>query len=180
MSDPAFFGYGSLVNLSTHAYSDPRPARLTGWRRIWQSTSLRDTAFLSVLPDPTCTIDGVIARVPGADWAALDEREFAYQRQNVTVRLVHDGASSQSAVYQVDPDLHVATQHPILLSYLDVVVQGFLQMFGTDGVAAFFATTGGWGPVMDDRHAPIYPRHRQLTKGETALVDQYLSDMDIA
>ncbi len=37
MSDPAFFGYGSLVNLRTHGYDDPRPATLHGWRRVWRA-----------------------------------------------------------------------------------------------------------------------------------------------
>ena len=178
MSDPAFFGYGSLVNLATHAYDDPRPARLHGWRRVWRHTSLREVAFLSVEPDPGSAIDGVIARVPGADWQALDLREAAYDRHDVTVAILHDGASAPTAVYQVSPQRVMAPSqdHPILLSYIDVVVQGYLRMYGEHGVAGFFATTAGWDtPVRDDRHAPHYPRHQSLTPDETALVDWHLA-----
>ena len=64
----------------------------------------------------------------------------------------------------------------ILLSYLDVVVQGYHQQFGKDGVAAFFDTTDGWDtPILNDREAPHYPRSQILSRAETALVDQHLA-----
>ena len=177
MTDPAFFGYGSLVNLATHNYETPRAAQLRGWRRHWQSTTLREAAFLSVIPDTNCTISGVVAHVPGADWIALDKREAAYLRHDVTDIVHHDGQPAPTAVYQIDPTLHSEHAEPILLSYLDVVVQGFLQMFGPDGVTDFFATTTGWRPVHNDRNVPLYPRAQQLTKDETALVDYHLSQL---
>ena len=34
--------------------------------------------------------------------------------------------------------------HPLVLSYVDVVVQGFLAEYGIAGVGHFFATTTGW------------------------------------
>ena len=87
---PYFFGYGSLVNRATHDYPDARPARLRGWRRCWVKTSARDAVFLSVEPDPATTIDGLIAAVPNADWAALDLREAAYDRIPSGGAIVHD------------------------------------------------------------------------------------------
>ena len=179
MSDPAFFGYGSLVNLATHSYDDPRPAVLQGWQRVWQRTKLRKAAFLSVAPCPDTVLHGVIARVPGADWAALDQREAAYQRHDVTVTVHHDGPKAPTAVYQVKPaHLSDAQDHPILRSYLDVVVQGYLKVHGEAGVAQFFDTTDGWNmPIFDDRTAPLYPRHQVLTAAETALVDHHLAAM---
>ena len=84
MSDPFFFGYGSLVNLATHAFTDAHPASIRGWRRAWRYTPLREVAFLTAVPDPEAEIEGMIAHVPGGDWAALDEREFAYDRHPVT------------------------------------------------------------------------------------------------
>ena len=61
MQHKYFFGYGSLVNRATHDYGRSRPARLTGWRRIWRHTDLRPVAYLAAIPDPTCAIDGLIA-----------------------------------------------------------------------------------------------------------------------
>jgi len=177
MSDPAFFGYGSLVNLATNPYGDPRPAVLHGWRRVWRRTHLRKAAYLSVMPCAETTLYGVIARVPGADWGALDQREAAYRRHDVSETVRHDGLKAPTAVYQVRPE-HVATadDHPILLSYVDVVVQGYLRMHGYNGVAHFFDTTDGWNTaILNDRADPVYPRHQMLSTDERALVDHHLA-----
>jgi len=173
MSDPSFFGYGSLVNLATHDFPNPRKATLEGWRRVWKQAATRPVAFLSV-HEANGTIDGLICDVPNADWVALDERERAYNRIDISQSL-----GGQTAIYQADPAKVAppSTGHPILLSYLDVVVQGFFQNFGEQGVADFFATTDGWGPIKDDRANPIYPRHQTLSKEETALVDRHLAAM---
>lgn len=179
MSDPAFFGYGSLVNLATHDYAAPTPATLTGWRRVWRTTSLRETAFLSVEPCAQTQIKGIVAHVPGADWAALDAREAAYDRHDISNHVTHNQPSKPTAVYQVTP-AHVVTAaapQPILLSYLDVVVQGYLHVFGEDGVAHFFDTTSDWQPILNDRTAPRYARHQQLSETERALVDHHLAAM---
>ncbi len=173
MSDPAFFGYGSLVNLATHDYVDPRPATLYGWRRVWRKTTLRDAAFLSVERDPDSHIDGVIATVRGGSWAALDAREAAYAKVDVTAAL---GAAHTTVVYRVIDSLTTERGGHILLSYLDVVVQGLLRMHGPQGVARFFASTHGWDtPVRDDRAAPQYPRSQTLRAAEVALVDACLA-----
>lgn len=173
-----FFGYGSLVNRRTHHYSDAHTARLQGWRRAWVCTPARDGAFLSVMPDTSCTIDGLIAAVPHADWTALDAREAGYTRQ----------LSNGAVTHPLDPGVRIAHyavpaentrargDHVIVLSYLDVVVQGFLEAFGAQGVARFFDTTDNWDiPILNDRAAPRYPRHQQLTPAETALVDHHLT-----
>lgn len=177
MSDPAFFGYGSLVNLATHTYDDPRPAALDGWRRIWRRTTLRQAAYLSVTPAQGGTLQGIVARVPGADWSTLDEREAAYRRHDISGTIRHTGPKSPTALYQVRPDhLSEDSNHPILLSYLDVVVQGYLHVFGAAGVVHFFDTTDGWeAQILDDRADPIYPRHQLLTREERMLVDRHLA-----
>ncbi len=176
MSDPAFFGYGSLVNVATHDYADPRPAALHGWRRVWRRTNLREAAYLSVEPANDSTLQGLIARVPGADWALLDQREAAYRRHDVTPIVQHNGPKAPTAIYQVKPEHEAEGNHPILLSYLDVVVQGYLRVYGHKGVAHFFDTTAGWNaPVLNDRKDPQYPRHQILTPDETALVDRHLA-----
>lgn len=174
---PYFFGYGSLVNRQTHNYPDAHPARLRGWRRAWVRTAVRDLVFLSVIEDPDTTIDGLIAAVPGADWTALDTREAGYARLSSGGAVIHPiSPAPDIAHYAVPPaDTGVPGDHAILLSYLDVVVQGFLHEFGEAGVAAFFDTTDGWDtPVLNDRAAPRYPRHKVLSAAETALVDDHL------
>lgn len=177
MSDAQFFGYGSLVNHATHGYDNARPARLTGWRRRWVSTSLRPVAYLSVEPAET-DIAGLVAEVPQGDWTALDAREAAYDKHPVTVQLHACGSESAARVYAVSPT-HAAPPdiaHPVLLSYIDTVVQGFLEVFGETGAAEFFATTTGWhSPILDDRVTPRYPRATALSPAERALVDRHLA-----
>jgi hypothetical protein len=179
MTDPAFFGYGSLVNLATHGYANPRIATLPGWRRVWQRATTREVAFLSVAPDPDSAIDGIVADVPGGDWTALDTREHAYTRVDVTTAV---GTGTPTAVYRV-PDQLIAkggTKPVILLSYLDVVVQGYMQIYGPAGADHFFATTHGWdAPVLNDRDAPRYPRHQRLAESQRFAIDAHLRRRDV-
>ncbi len=180
MSDPFFFGYGSLVNRATHDFSQAYTARLSGWRRVWRHTRLRDVAFLSVEPAPGVEIDGLIAAVPGADWIALDEREWAYDRLPASHQVRHDAHKEADIhLYSVhDKHRDDVNRHAIRLSYLDVVVQGYLREFGEDGAQAFFDTTEGWDiDVLDDRKAPYYARHQNLSRSERAYIDNALAGL---
>ncbi|MGR3364758.1 MAG: gamma-glutamylcyclotransferase family protein [Maritimibacter harenae] len=179
MSDPFFFGYGSLVNRRTHDYPEAHPARVTGWRRAWRKSARFDRCLLSAVPATEDYIDGLIAAVPGADWAALDEREGGYARHDASAAVRHPvDRPLDIAIYAVDLEHFPVPgdDDPVLLSYLDVVVQGFHTEFGRAGVDHFFETTENWHvPVLDDRAAPIYPRHQSLIEEETALVDEGLA-----
>lgn len=185
MSDmyPYFFGYGSLVNRATHDFPGTRHASLHGWRRAWRHTDLRPVAFLTAIPDANCTIEGLIAQVPNDDWDALDQREWAYDRVGVKDHIRHDLPKTPDiAVYCVPEARHSAGSqvHPVLLSYIDVVIQGYLREFGEPGAARFFATTSGWDtPVLNDRKAPKYPRHQHLTRAETDYVDDQLAALSV-
>ncbi|QFT82066.1 hypothetical protein FIU89_15685 [Roseovarius sp. THAF27] len=173
-----FFGYGSLVNRGTHAYEDAHPAQLSGWRRAWRKTTLREVAYLTAVPDTTAQIDGLVAGVPGADWAALDARERAYMRVPARHQVrTHLPEDADLVVFAIEDGQHQNPDavSPVLLSYIDVVVQGYLHVFGEDGVERFFDTTTGWdAPILDDRRRPLYPRHQKLKRKETALVNDML------
>lgn len=176
-----FVGYGSLVNRMTHQHEMVYPARLKGWRRMWRKTLLRDAAYLTVVPDKDCEIDALVAAVEPQDWPALDEREAAYTkhaaRHQVDVSLPHD---AHVVVYAIEEGRHLPPDDgsPVLLSYIDVVVQGYLHSFGEAGVRRFFETTGGWdAPVVNDRANPIYSRHQRLSGAERALVNDMLSSV---
>lgn len=178
MSDPFFFGYGSLVNRTTHVYAEAYHARVTGWARAWMPTDLRDVAYLTAVPAEGVEIEGLIAGVPAGDWAALDEREFGYNRHTIAGGLAHAATRPVAAHIYAVPPIRAASAgraHPILLSYLDVVVQGYLREFGEGGAQRFFDTTRGWeAPILDDRTDPRYPRHCRLTASERGFVDDAL------
>jgi hypothetical protein len=178
---PAFFGYGSLVNRATHSYTPGEAITLSGWRRVWRHTRLRDWPYLSAEPAKG-EIDGLVAAVPNDDWALLDQREAAYRR----LRLPHDrlshapGWADRIEIYAVHEDHALpANGHPILLSYLDTVVQGFLREFGEDGVTRFFETTAGWTAILDDRQSPYYPRWQTLDHAERRLVDDHIKALGV-
>lgn len=178
MDGPYFFGYGSLVNRATHDYQQAHLARIEGWRRAWQHVEGREVAFLSAVPDPTSAIDGLIAHVPGGDWAALDVREHSYARVLATDVAHEVAGATEIHIYHAPADMHVRAREmrPVLLSYIDVVVQGYLREFGEAGVARFFETTDGWdAPVLNDRDAPRYSRNQSLSARETELTDNHLA-----
>jgi hypothetical protein len=181
--DPCFFGYGSLVNRATHAFPGAATATAKGWLRAWRHTALREYAYLTAVPAPGAQIHGLIAAVPGADWQALDAREHAYVRRIDTDNIHHARPeTAEIAIYAIAPEAMTepTEKHPILLSYLDVVVQGYLTEFGTSGPAHFFETTIGWdAPVLDDRAAPIYPRHQRLMDAERRIVDDALEELGV-
>ncbi|MFW5655342.1 MAG: gamma-glutamylcyclotransferase family protein [Roseicyclus sp.] len=184
LGDPFFFGYGSLVNRGTHAFPRAARARVRGWARTWQRTRLRKLAFLTAVEAPGHEIEGLVAAVPGADWAALDLREYAYDRHRV-VEIDHEHGPATPIdvqIYRTRPehDADGSDEHPILLSYLDTVVQGYLTEFGEAGARRFFETTAGWeAPVLDDRAEPIYSRVTRLSADERDFVDAELRARDV-
>ena len=163
-----FFGYGSLVNLQTHQYLNPRPTTIKGWKRKWVSSSIHDIAFLSVSPCDLTILQGMRASTKNIGWKALDLRETGYIRHNL------DNYDMQ--MYIGDPEyIDHKIKKPILLSYLDCVIQGYYKHFGKQGVKSFFKSTENWDhPILDDRDAPQYPRATILSKFEFNLVDEHL------
>ena len=166
-----FFGYGSLVNLRTHSYLDPLPTEISGWKRQWVSSALREVAFLSVTPSEGTTLQGMRASTEGIGWKELDIREEGYFR--------HKLPETDIQMYVGDPKaIRNDVKQPILLSYLDCVVQGFYEHFGEGGVEAFFTTTLNWEhPILNDREMPQYPRATQLSDLERQLVDLHLKQL---
>ncbi len=181
MSDPWFFGYGSLVNRATHGYGRAFRAQVGGWRRAWRHSATRRVPFLTAVRCPDSRIEGLVAQVPGGDWQALDRRETGYRRgcAGPDLQPLNDGAGVAGAQIYAVPESDWTVPEglpPIRLSYVDVVLQGYLREFGQDGVARFIATTDGWEiPILDDRAAPLYPRHQPLDPAERALFDSVLA-----
>ena len=185
------FGYGSLVNKDTLATGTPAiRVRVAGWRRAWRHSGL--TAFgrrctLTVYPDPDSAIDGVVIAQPMDALPALDQREGQYTRHGV------DDGALQWLDPRPDgwpaPFIYVGNgehrrpgdaDHPIMLSYLDVVIAGFLRTFGASGADHFLATTDDWHvPVLNDREAPRYPRALSLSTSERDRVDCCLDELAI-
>lgn len=181
MTAACFFGYGSLVNRATHAHENPSATKAFGWRRAWVSTNLRPRPFLTAVRAPGAEILGLVAEVNGS-WDALDAREGAYERHILEQSEHPLGPDRDLRIYAIAPDIIMSkpTREPFLLSYLDVVVQGYFREFGAEGVTHFFATTDGWNrPVLNDRAAPVYSRAQRLSDAETEIVDHHLAQIGV-
>lgn len=168
--------------MATHDYRNTRTATVNGWERHWVPSAHRPEAFLSVRPRQGSVIFGLIADVAPIGWDGLDIRENGYTRAPLTAQELTCEDPARVQMYRADP-AHVADSDSgahILLSYLDVVTQGFLHQFGPQGADNFYTTTANWHiPVRDDRADPAYPRAQILTAQETAVVDEHLAKLGV-
>ena len=187
MTGVAFFGYGSLVNPDANAHArEIAPGRVRGWRRAWAHPTGapgRGVTSLTVQPDPDGEIEGVLAFVDDlGDLAALDAREAGYERRYLdapAVTLAEAGRPTRERFLYVSLSPRTAPadpDHPILRSYVDCVLQGYLRRFGETGLLRFMETTEGWdGFILDDRAAPRYPRHVSLDEAEREIIETALA-----
>ncbi len=191
----AYFGFGSLVNRKTLP-SDivtAIPATLNGWKRHWQyrpsqifqSEQLQDIALLSVHRDQNTSIEGLLVIDRLSNLASLDKRERGYDRVqlndtelDIKNSDINNYFNNSVYVYVArSVDYSVADKKPLRLlrSYLDVVMQGFHSEFEMSGVERFIETTKGFPmPILEDRDAPHYPRHQQLSNLEQKQFDVFL------
>jgi hypothetical protein len=186
----AYFGYGSLVNRATLGPTviDAVPARLKGRSRHWRPRPDMPgfpAALLTILPEDGCVVDGLLVFDSAANLPAIDRREARYERHVVTseeLELLGPAPGSCAVyVYQAISHLPPHKEEPrILQSYLDVVLQGFLQEHGRAGVERFIAETRNFHiEVLTDRSRPIYPRAVSLTAQEAEYFDALLEKAEV-
>lgn len=196
------FGFGSIVNDESRRSlnpdsGDPIPVRISpefGYKRMWnfQSSSAKLTALgLAKVHDPTkrTTINGIIYPVNDVHLIDLDEREEGYDRVEVPTDMI------QTVNWQKLPDheytiwiyipkggnnitgtdLNPADKYyPILQTYIDVVLLGFLK-YGENFVLEFLYTTGWWSKYwLNDRQVPRRPwLHQSKYKIIDSLLEKY-------
>ncbi len=179
----AYFGYGSLVNRATlrTKFLGIRRATVTGWRRFWLPRGLSMPPLLSVRPTEGFETQGVVVYDRADHLPAVDEREAGYARRVVMpdhVRIEAEPAPGVPLfIYEASPvELDAAdVGATILQSYLDAVLQGFLSLYGEEGVTRFVAETDGFETtILADRADPRYPRSVTLSAGEAELFDRLI------
>ncbi len=180
-----FFGFGSLVNLDTHQYSDVLPAKVYGFARAWINNDCYEHAFLSVISRPQSEIQGVLAKVWNEDWSQLDERELGYSRQALSAKqwsLENEAYDSKVQLDDVQLYQHAygefaSSDKPILRSYLETVLYGYYQIFGESGVHDFVESTLYWTRILDDRESPVYPRYIPAQGAANSLVQATIDQL---
>lgn len=203
-----YFGYGSLVNRQTRpAGEEASSAHLVGWRRVWNHRVThphrgQPCTSLSIEPSSDVTvngpqsvspvgIDGVIVRLPRHELEQLDAREAGYDRLELPLsdfrlsdelaRQLDEQGTQCIMVYRSQERNRCMAdeQHPVLRSYVDCVMAGYLQRFAASGLQDMVASTRGWElPVLNDRAQPFYPRSVAVDAAEQdhfdSLMAQYL------
>jgi len=180
-----YFGFGSLVNKHTlrTSYIDILPASLKGYSRHWQarSTAIFDNhiSLLSIHPDETCIIKGMIVLDLLENLPLVDEREEGYSRHKLEHHQLDVSTSvelpEEIYVYIADEVEGANNDGALLQSYLDAVMQGFRNEYGSKGVSHFVDTTKGFNRTINlDRNAPIYPRDVKLSDDEITMFDMEL------
>lgn len=124
-------------------------------------------------------IDGVLVTIPVSELPLLDAREAGYDRVllpasdfQLAAQADAHGSPGPHASEPLLPDddviVYVSSasqagpsngQFPVLQSYVDCVLAGYLNVFEQGGMQSFLDTTFGWdGVIEDDRDKPRYPR----------------------
>ena len=184
-----YFGYGSLVNEDTlrTKYIASIPATLLNWQRMWdipigKNFDDLDISLLTSRPVEKSITTGVIVFDRASNLPQVDERETNYDRHKLNL----DGLNSPVDLSNIPCDFYVYEAQknpalpdprpPILQSYLDAVLQGFLRIYGNKGVEDFVNDTANFHtPILQDRDTPKYPRSVQLKPEERDLIDYILT-----
>lgn len=183
-----YFGFGSLVNTATLRtdYIETIPVTLKGWRRHWQGRPAVDDleiALLSIHKHEDAQLHGLIVVDSLENLEAVDKREQGYQRVQLSLDdFVVQGRDLPANLYVYvanaanEPD----SEPPLLQSYLDAVMQGYRNEYGSSGLAHFIETTIGFErEIILDRSHPKYPRAIELDQTSAELFDNTLREAGV-
>jgi hypothetical protein len=184
--ETAVVGYGSLLSVASlektlrHKYDGPFLAcRLAGWRRVWDVT-MPNRAFyyedrgervyperivyLDIRRDPASTLTAILFAVNREELAAMDSREWIYDRTSVTGDLRGVQLRGGEAVAYVGRPEHLVrdAESPqevaLRASYLSIIAAG-LEARDADFRAEYERSTDPVPShlVIDDRLDPYRP-----------------------
>lgn len=182
------FGYGSLINSISRTVTGETGAavavKINGVSRYWSRIS-EDFGMSSVVvvKDSQGQCNGVLVEVPESELPAFDQRERGYQRVLVDAgdvsfyqhSIALDDAESEINIwlYQAQQVVVPCTNHPVVFSYLDVILSGCLE-YSNEFCEDFVQLTKGWQHAMlNDRTAPRYPRVQPQL--DTALLNPFIA-----
>lgn len=179
----AYFGYGSLVNPNTHRTKvlHYERAQLRGFARTWQARPDPAELPIALLSSARSNVDDVLDGLLVFDRAenlpALDAREAGYDRLSVTHEelVLASGSAMPNCplyIYTGRTPFAPESEHFILQSYLDAVLQGYLHQYGEQGARNFVVRTAAFDTaLMTDRNEPHYPRAVNLSPDEITHID---------
>ncbi len=112
-------------------------------------------------------------------FAAMDRQEQDYHHKPVPVRTPAREKLPPLAgtfLYVSNAPGPATEEFPVMRSYADCVIAGYLRTFGYDGAKRFLDSTEGWdSPWVDDRERPRHPRAVTLTTDEQGAIESLLT-----
>jgi hypothetical protein len=197
------FGYGSLIERESRLATWPSatvalPVVVSGIARGWfDQTDVPswNPTYVGAVAKPGAPCNGVIFPVTPAEFAAFAERETGYEpsqidRSQITMLDGNSAVPTGDIWYFANTRQRLPSdEHPIVQSYVDVCLNGCLEIEDMYPVAKqanfakrFIKTTSHWGlPWVNDRIYPwrpfIYvPRAFAIDALIQELLGQYLFD----
>lgn len=184
-------GYGSLMEEASRLRTAPsakeaRPVRVQGFRRAWigKAPVGFGTTFLGITVERSATLNAALfALADDIELVGMDQREASYCR--VAVRPEQIAMLTQAALPQGEIWIYVtkadkvappSAGHPIVQSYVDLFLNGCLQIerkYQIDGFTEeCIATTHGWSRHwVNDR---LYPRRPFIHEPNAGAIDALL------
>ncbi len=173
------FGYGSLIQIESRTRTVPKafaaaPAIVKGISRGWyyQSDSASwNPTYLGAVVDQNATTNGVIYPVTDDELVANDAREADYQRILIprsNIKLLDGRSEAAEGEYyfyanKPNSERRANEKHPIVQSYVDICVDGCLEIeamypLATNFAEQFIKTCTDWKtPWINDRIFPYRP-----------------------
>jgi len=189
------FGYDSL--LASYAHKGKYVEINVPFRRVWNGRNSKARAtFLGIQESKVDTlINGLIYPIfTKEEMAELELREQGSTKYTIdfeNVRIMHEGLNSKMQSYKVNEKMEVfmfipeeeydgaSAYSPVLLSYVDLCAQGFIQFIENehleyDPVRTFLATTHDWpNYFLNDR---VMSRRPWKYESSHFIVDNYLQE----
>lgn len=172
------FTYGSLVNPKTWPFkSKYYRVELKDWCRKWGAivnTKYGMFLALTISPMKGYKIKGLLLKKDNKLDNYLAQREEAYQNLSLDkTKIVNFNNNSlfqeidQVYYYRSKAEISVqyntSKNYSIQQTYIDVVADGYYNLFGEEGLQDLVYNTIGWKvPITNDRDNPLYPRALNL------------------
>lgn len=195
------FGYGSLIETESRLRAAPMakvafPAIAHGFQRGWYARMPEDLAsisptYLGCFPQEDSHVNGVIYEVTKEELEATDEREMGYTRKKVEhfeeyYKVTEPGDTIWIYVnnfkdIKPPPEVFPTKQFPIVQSYVDICINGCLEIENSFPKAKedhytidFIRSTIGWNEFWaNDR---IYPRRPFMYRKNAFDIDKILKE----
>jgi hypothetical protein len=195
------FGYGSLIEEASRLRSTPNakaaiPAKVSGFKRGWFSRTGApglSTTFLGCINKADSRTNGVIYEVSKEDLKLTDSREKGYKRIKINfedINYYSDSINKNSAIWiyinqfqnnKIPKDNFPSKKFPIVQSYVDMCVEGCLEMEKLypkakemDFAIEFINSTFFWSKFwVNDR---IYPRRPFIFRPNAYKIDTLLKE----